>query len=349
MALCAVVVAHARAPLWTHLITVPFIVTTDNAAAARRGPWGGKYVDGGGVGGTERAIGAHIHGGINAALAAFPTCETVAVLEDDVEVSADDFEAVAAAAAAGAGCFTCINDRGWDRRVAWSPGWLRPVTYSAGIGVAFTRGLWKTKLNHTWGVGLWDNFLRVAVDLVCLAPEVTRCRHHAHRLSTHGTGGPAAALNQLPTWAIDNRAQAVEAFAVRGAPVARQRPCGREPAGVEAHRGTFYGLDTRGCRVFTPPEPSGLRFAWVTGVIAASCDAACAGRSLACSPVGLRSPQWEVLPQFKGCTHYGCESGRELPSSIAVGGGGRVQRAMVWKPGVVRGVAPAHATAVPVL
>lgn len=42
MALCAVVVTHARAPLWTHLITVPFIVTTDNAAAVRRGLWGGE-------------------------------------------------------------------------------------------------------------------------------------------------------------------------------------------------------------------------------------------------------------------------------------------------------------------
>lgn len=317
--MCAVVVTHARAPLWAHLITMPFIVTTDNAAAARRELWGAKYINVGVFEGTERAIGAHIHGGINAAFDAFPACETVAVLEDDVEISADYFAAVATATAVGAGCFTCINDQGGDSQVAWSPGWLRPVTYSAGIGVAFTRRLWATKLNHTWGVGYWDNFLRFAVDLVCLSPEITRCRHHAHKLSTHGTGGLAAALNQLPTWAIDNRAQAVAGFAVRGPPLERQRPCDSKQSRVDSHRGTFYGLDAVGCRVFHPPTPSGLHFVWVTGPTASSCDAACAGQSLACSPVGLRSPRWEFLPHFKGCTVYGSESGRELPSSIAAG------------------------------
>jgi len=317
MNLCAVIVTHARPPLYEPRLPVPYIVSTDNPNAAVHHLWNAKYIDVGVFSDTERAIGAHIHGALNAVFATFPECTAASLLEDDVEISSDYFAAVGTTLSSGFGCFTCINDRGdLPTSPPWSPHALRPVTYSIGIGMAVSRALWTRQLNQTWGVEYWDNFLRTSHDLVCLSPEISRCRHHARRDSMHGTGGPAAALARLPTHGIETFSN-LRDFIVRPPP--EPASCGAtRNARTEVHRGSYYGLDERGCRIFHPPTPSGLAFTWIHGAVAQSCTAICAISHLSCSPRGLQEPQSHSLAHFSGCTHYGSESGRELPSSIAL-------------------------------
>jgi hypothetical protein len=308
--ICAVIITHATAPV-TPWVPVPFIVTTDNPRVADRGLWGATYVDVGDFAGTELAIGAHIHGAINAAFTLFPKCTAVSVIEDDISVSDDYFTAVQTAMTAGADCFTCINDRGAIPR-GWDPAMLRPVTHSIGIGMAIQRRRWTGLL---WGVGLWDNFLRATSDMVCLTPEISRCRHKMRRDSMHGLSGPAKLLNKLPV------AQGQTSFAIRAPPtVNASAPCHK--IAVERHRGTYRGIDELGCQQVTPLVDSGLVYLWVLGAQFESCDDACTGRGLHCSPRGMREPAAVYMEAYNlvsnQCTHYGAAIGRELPSMVSV-------------------------------
>lgn len=319
MQICAVILTHLRAPVYEHRVSVPYIVTTDNLVAATHHMWNARYVSVGLFENTERAIGAHMHSAIESAFATFPTCDAVSVLEDDVEVSNDYFDAARFAMDSGASCFTCINDRGDDSTFPWQASALRPVTYSVGIGMVLSRDLWVRTLNKTWGVGHWDNFLRTAYNMTCLAPEISRCRHHAHVASTHGVNGPALQLTKLPVFGIDDEAAvSISDFFVTPPATACSRGAGRSTTNAESHRGTYYGRDQYGCQVFIPPTESHLHYIWLHGKLAESCTSTCLAKNLACSSTGLKEPQWAFVARFTGCTHFGSEIGRELPSSIAL-------------------------------
>jgi len=309
--ICAVILTHSRAPLVSSL-SVPFLVTTDNARAANLGLWGAKYIDVGVFKGTERAIGAHMYGAIQLAFDTFENCEAVAVLEDDVTVSDDYFSAVDAAVTAGADCFTCINDRGAVHD-NWDPQYLRPVTYSIGIGMAITRRVF---FRLQWGVGFWDNFLRTTSDLVCLSPELSRCRHHARQDSTHGVNGVSKALDLLPF------ASGQSIFLIRDPPALALQNCVAHQK-LKPHRGTYFGITETGCRQFQPPLASNLAYVWTLGHTAQSCTERCQELALSCSPRGLTEPASVHVAAYKGlrgspCTHYGSETGRELPSAITI-------------------------------
>ena len=124
----------------------------------------------------------------------------------------------------------------------------------------------------------------------------------------------------MPTYGIKTKTD-IHEFIVRPPPVPIAASGAARGARTERHRGTYYGLDERGYRVFSPPLSSNLEFTWIHGARAQSCTAICALSHLACSSRGLREPRSHFLPHFDGCTHYGSECGRELPSSVTYSDG----------------------------
>lgn len=321
MALCAVILTHASAPLYEHLVTVPYIVTTDNPIAARHNMWGAKFIDVSPFENTEMAIGRHMHLAMAHAFEVFPSCSVLSVLEDDVEVMSDYFfilEQVASSLDAHNMCFTCMNDRGFSHQGPWDPHALKHVTHSIGLGFAMSR---KTFQTITWGVRNWDNFLRATAQLTCLMPEVSRCRHHAHKGSTHGQRGEASRVARLPyirapvTW--------VYVTPIPTGSSAKDFPPCKCPKTEcpEPYRGTFNGLVTRGggrsCYAAPPlPRPSDLWYHWHTANKHESCTKACQKQGMLCSPAGLREPASVFVQEFTQCDFYGAEMGMELPSTV---------------------------------
>ena len=314
--LCAVILTHASAPLYEHLVTVPYIVTTDNPMAA----WGAKYIDVTPFQNTEMAIGRHMQLAISEAFTTFSECDVLSVLEDDVEILEDYFLLVENVAPrlllATDKCFTCINDRGFDHQGPWDPHAIQPVTHSLGLGFAMSR---RTFGSITWGIRNWDNFLRATAELTCFMPEISRCRHHARRGSTHGQRGEAARITRLQH--ILGPVRWVYILPPPGDAMAYP-PCTCSKRDCpEPYRGTYHGLVSRAlgatCRAAPPPpRPSDLWFYWEAAKRRQSCAEACRARDMECSPAGLRQPARDFLSHFKGCVYYGAEMGAELPSTV---------------------------------
>ena len=122
----------------------------------------------------------------------------MSVLEDDVQIADDYFDAVSASYSwmmrTNRSCFTCINDLGYSDWGRWRGNVLKPVTHSIGIGFALSRHVFS---GLVWGVRLWDEFLRATAGLTCLVPEVSRCRHVAMPGRTHGIGYETRRLDAL--------------------------------------------------------------------------------------------------------------------------------------------------------
>jgi len=328
MALCAVILTHASAPLYEHLVSVPYIVTTDNPIAARHDMWGAKFIDVSPFQNTEMAIGRHMHLAMTQAFKVFPSCSVLSVLEDDVEVMSDYFfilEQVASLLDAPNTCFTCMNDRGFHHQGPWDPHILKHVTHSIGLGFAMSR---KTFEAVTWGVRNWDHFLRATAHLTCLMPEVSRCRHHAHKGSTHGTRGEALRVSRLPyirtpvTWVyvVPAPTDATHAYPLC--------TCTRTDC-PESYRGTYNGVVSRAlgntCRSAPPlPGPSDLWYRWRYADNYKSCSTACREQGMQCSEAGLREPASIFIAEFSACDYYGAEMGKELPSAVMVDDGSRI-------------------------
>lgn len=323
--LCAVILTHSSAPLYEHLVTVPYIVTTDNRMAARHSMWGAKYIDVAPFDNTEMAIGRHVQLAMKEAFATFPECNVLSVLEDDVEILEDYFLLVKTVAPrlllATDKCFTCINDRGFDHQGPWDPHALQPVTHSIGLGFAMSR---RTFWSIKWGIRNWDNFLRATAGLTCFMPEISRCRHHARRGSTHGQAGEAARIARLPrimapvSWAYIVPPPSDDAMTYP--------PCSCSKLDCpEPYRGTYDGLVSRAlgapCRAAPPlSRPSDLLFYWEASERQQSCASACRARGMKCSPAGLRQPASEFLSHFRSCDYYGADMGEELPSTVTLFG-----------------------------
>lgn len=314
--MCAVLLTHSRAPVFSHLITVPFIVTTDNQRAHS---WDAAYIDVSPFSGTEIAIGVHMKKAMTLAFKTFSKCEVLSVLEDDVEVMPDYFEAVSASyeflTTQERSCFTCINDRGFESQGPWDPRALQHVTNSIGLGFAISRGVFGS---INWGIRQWDNFLRAAGNLTCLMPEVSRCRHHASRESTHGIGYESKRLHGIKVQKTP--VSGFNIFPPPASDVHAACSCDKKQC-AEPYRGTYNGIvsQSKGAPcVAAPrlPEKFEMSLAWATASKGESCSSACSKGLMRCSPAGLRQPSSVFLKKFSGCDQYGAELGTELPSSV---------------------------------
>ena len=319
--ICAVVLTHARPPQFLARVNaVPHLVTTDNVHAS----WPSLFIDTSPFANTERSIGRHTQLAIQRAFDTFAWCNVVCVLEDDVEPADDYFDAVRAAHAFLTGtprsCFTCINDLGYKGWGHWNPRVLKPVTHSIGIGFALSKDVFRSLV---WGVEVWDGFLRATAGLVCLVPEVSRCRHHAHPRSTHGIGYESKRLQRL-MFSTGH----VGSFLIAPVPLSDPvMPCNlhdHQTRGQDrSWRGSYLGVvaQTSGgvCRLSQAMPVHDLRYTWVHGPRGESCQRACRDSNMACSPNGFADAVdlVAVFRRLMSCAFYGSHIGTDLPATTS--------------------------------
>ena len=341
-AICAVIVTHATLPKFQHAVTVPYTVTSDVPGSG----WADVIVDTGAFNNSELAIGVHMKRAIETALRHFPWCKVVSVVEDDVELAPVYFDALSAVYEKLIGpnptCFTCVNDMGVANMGPWDPWSVRPVTHSIGLGFAVSR---ETFGSLEWGIRQWDNFIRATSDMVCFVPEVTLCRHHASRFSTHGVGGESRRLDRLQSW----RASPATPWRVLEPPqwpgryvssnlfVPNTVPrCNLKSVDIadpnarrETWRGTYNGLVEGNhralCTVLNEPptHASPNQYRWLLGKIGIGCTATCARRGLWCDQAGFHTHGSILLREYRRlglCDEWGSEFGADQPAMVKLRG-----------------------------
>lgn len=330
--LCAVLITHRAAPRFEHTVTVPHLVSSDVHGAA----WADIITATGPFNNSEIAIGVHIRDAIGATFGHFPWCDVVSVVEDDLELSPDYFGALGAISdilvADTPSCYTCINDIGFEYMGPWDPRSLRPVTHSIGLGFAVSR---KTYDTLQWGIRQWDNFIRATSDMVCYAPEIGLCTHHASRTSTHGIGSESQRLDRLqsresgataepwkvlppPTWPGRYvSSNLFERSEVQG--------CGLRKGDESGGRGTYFGLvegNTRPlCIIAAHPmrRQTEERYEWKLGSIGRGCTETCASHGLVCNGGGFLLPGSVFVREYRAlgvCEEWGAEIGHDQPAMV---------------------------------
>jgi hypothetical protein len=335
--LCAVLITHSRAPLYAHTVTVPHLVSSDVRGAL----WADVITDTSPFNNSELAIGVHIRGAIKAAFGAFPWCDVLSVVEDDVELSPHYFDALNAIGdtlvANNPSCFTCVNDVGFEYMGPWDPWSLRPVTHSIGLGFAISR---QTYGDLLWGIRQWDNFVRATGDMVCYVPEVRLCTHHAARGSTHGVGSESRKLDRLQPRMPDEKS---EPWKIQPVPTwpgryvssnlfvrAEVQECGLNAADAYVLRGTYFGLVEGGrralCRTVPGhalPRETEVDYEWQLGSIGWSCTETCASHGLVCDDAGFLVQGRVFVQAYQAlniCEEWGAETGHDQPAMAKLGG-----------------------------